>query len=95
MSIIKREAELKYPDDLPGLDPTPLRSGYMDGADREWTDAEITAAAEAAVNTWKLLHQLTEWLRPGDGENVELGIAREAVTAAWKAARSVAVKEES
>lgn len=46
MSIITREAELKYPAGIPGMDPTPLRAGYVDGADREPTDAEIEAAAE-------------------------------------------------
>lgn len=46
MSIISHEAELKYPADIPGMDPTPLRSGYLDGADREPTDAEVEAAAE-------------------------------------------------
>ncbi|KFI56563.1 hypothetical protein [Bifidobacterium callitrichos] len=95
MSIITREAELKYPDTIPGMDPTPLRSGYVDGADREWTDIEIMAAAETAVNTWKLLSRNAERIRPADGESVELGIAREAVTAAWRAAHNVATKEES
>lgn len=46
MSIITREAELKYPAVVPGMDPAPLRSGYMDGADREWTDTEIEAGAQ-------------------------------------------------
>lgn len=46
MSIISHEAELKYPEGIPGMDPTPLRSGYMDGADREPTDIEVEAAAE-------------------------------------------------
>lgn len=94
MSIISREAELKYPDDLPGLDPTPLRSGYMDGADREWTDAEITAAAEAALDMYQRLFLNTEYLMD-HGADLELSIAREAIIAAWKAARSVAVKEEA
>lgn len=46
MSIISHEAELKYPAGVPGMDPTPLRSGYLDGADRVPTDAEIEAGAE-------------------------------------------------
>lgn len=45
MSIITREAELKYPDNIPGMDSTPLRSGYKDGADREPTQIEVEAAA--------------------------------------------------
>lgn len=45
MSIISREAELKYPEGIPGMDPAPLRSGYMDGADREPTDVEVEAGA--------------------------------------------------
>lgn len=53
MSIISREAELKYPAGIPGMDPTPLRSGYMDGADREPTDTEVEAAAKAIYEAWK------------------------------------------
>lgn len=45
MSIIRREAELKYPTGVPGMDPAPLRSGYLDGADREFTQMEVEAAA--------------------------------------------------
>lgn len=46
MSIISHEAELKYPEGVPGMDPTPLRSGYLNGADRVPTDAEVEAGAE-------------------------------------------------
>lgn len=53
MSIITREAELKYPEGIPGMDPTPLRSGYLDGADREPTDAEVEAAAQALYEAWR------------------------------------------
>lgn len=53
MSIISREAALKYPEGIPGMDPAPLRSGYMDGADREPTDMEVEAAAKALYETWK------------------------------------------
>lgn len=52
MSIISREAALKYPEGIPGMDPAPLRSGYMDGADREPTEAEVEAAAKAMYETW-------------------------------------------
>lgn len=45
MNIISREAELKYPEGIPGMDPAPLRSAYMDGAGREPTDVEVEAAA--------------------------------------------------
>lgn len=31
MNIISREAELKYPEGVPGMDTAPLRSGYVDG----------------------------------------------------------------
>lgn len=53
MSIISREAALKYPEGIPGMDPTPLRSGYMDCADREPTDAEVEAAARALYEAWR------------------------------------------
>lgn len=92
MSIITREAELKYPAGIPGMDPTPLRSGYEDGADREWTDIEIAAAAEAALDTYQRLFLNAEYLM-GHGADLELSIAREAVTAAWKAARAKAMEE--
>ena len=53
MSIISRESALKYPEGIPGMDPAPLRSGYMNGADREPTDMEVEAAAKALYETWK------------------------------------------
>lgn len=93
MSIISREAELKYPAGVPGMDPAPLRSGYTDGADREWTDIEITAAAEAALGTCKRLWRNAEHLGMGHDGGLELDIARAAVTAAWQAARAKALEE--
>ena len=93
MSIISREAELKYPDGVPGLDPIPLRSGYMDGADREPTDAEIEAAAEqlyyADCNAVGLFLDLS-WDMLSNGNKTDY---RNRVRKVFDAARKKAMEE--
>lgn len=88
MSIISREAELKYPAAIPGMDPTPLRSGYMDGADREWTDAEIEAGATALAET---LDNANWWRITPHQRFMYKAFARSVLDAA----RAEAVREEA
>lgn len=86
MSIVSREAELKYPDNIPGLDSTPLRSGYLDGADREFTQMEVEAAA----------HTLAKELDNADWGGItphQRFMYREITQKVLDAARSQALKE--
>ena len=90
MSIITREAELKYPAGIPGMDPTPLRSGYVDGADREPTDAEVEAAARALYEAWRPANY-PEWNQYRHCSRVEDYLAAARVT--LTAARNKAMEE--
>ena len=90
MSIITREAELKYPAGVPGMDPTPLRSGYQDGADREPTDAEVEAAARALYEAWRPA-SYPEWDQYRHCSRVEDYLAAARVT--LTAARNKAMEE--
>ncbi|KFI56564.1 hypothetical protein [Bifidobacterium callitrichos] len=65
MSIVEQEAEKRYPDLVfPGYPrdqkhfqqvytSDDLQEAYMQGADREPTDAEIEAAARALYEAWR------------------------------------------
>ena len=94
MSIITREAELKYPAGVPGMDPTPLRSGYVDGADREPTDAEVEAAAKACYeHYWADLMGDDTMRWPDDTSVSAQEIFRHIAWATLQAARLKAMEE--
>ncbi|KAA8827201.1 hypothetical protein [Bifidobacterium myosotis] len=94
MSIISREAELKYPEGVPGMNPTPLRAGYVDGADREPTDAEVEAAAKACYeHYWADLMDDDTMRWPDDTSVIAQEIFRHIALVTLQAARAKAMED--